>query len=69
MADFRRFAEREGLTIPAGAAADAALIGLLTPVIADAKWGEKGWYRVLATRDPDVRAALSAFGQAARILR
>ena len=69
VADFRRFAEREGLTIPAGAAADAALIGLLTPVIADAKWGEKGWYRVLATRDPDVRAALSAFDQAARILR
>lgn len=62
--DFRAFAARQGVVIPAGADADARLQRLLVPAVANAKWGDAGWYRAEALLDPEVGAAVKAFARA-----
>ena len=64
LADFRKFAAAQGVTIPTGDDADALLNRILLPRIADAKWGDAGFYRVRAMFDPEVRAALEALPMA-----
>ncbi len=68
VADFRAFAARDGATIPDGADADALLNRWLLPIVADAKWGDAGYYRVHALLDADVREGITAFSQATAIL-
>jgi len=62
LADFRAFAARQGVSIPAGAESDAQLQRLLVPAVASAKWGEAGWYRAEALLDPEIRRAVGSFG-------
>jgi carboxyl-terminal processing protease len=66
--DFRSFARKQGVSIPAGADADAWLQGTLVLRVAAAKWGEAGYYRVSAAIDPEVAAAARTFDRAAAIL-
>ncbi len=68
LADFRQFAERQGVAIPAGADADARLARVLLPLVADARWGDAGYYRMLAVLDPEVKAGTGAFERAEGIL-
>jgi len=68
VADFRAFAARDGAAIPDGADADALLSRWLLPIVADAKWGDGGYYRIHALLDADVREGIAAFSQAAAIL-
>ena len=67
LAEFRSFATAQGVTIPAGADADSLLQRLLLPRIADAKWGDAGYYRILAVLDPEVGEARKAFTKAAAL--
>jgi carboxyl-terminal processing protease len=69
LADFRAFAARAGHTLPAGADADARLQRLLARGIAFARWGDTGYYRLVAVTDPQVREAAAQFGKAAEVLR
>ncbi|HET7461498.1 MAG TPA: S41 family peptidase [Longimicrobium sp.] len=69
LADFRAFAGRQGHTVPAGADADARLTRTLLPAIAWTKWGDPGFYRMLAVLDPQVRQAVGAFDRAAQLLQ
>ncbi len=66
--DFRAFATREGATIPEGDEADRLLSRWLLLLIADAKWGDPGYYRILALLDHEVAEGVRAFAQAAAIL-
>jgi carboxyl-terminal processing protease len=59
LADFRAFAARQGLVVPADA--DADLQRLLAESVAEAKWGTAGALRVEAMRDGAVRAAMGSF--------
>jgi carboxyl-terminal processing protease len=68
LADFRSYAARQGVTVPAGASADAWLQRALVLRIAAAKWGDAGYYRVGAAVDPEVDAALHSFDRASAIL-
>lgn len=68
LADFREFAGRGGAAIPDGAAAEVTLGRLLRVVIAGARWGDPGVYRVLADSDEELAGAIAAFGRAAEIL-
>jgi carboxyl-terminal processing protease len=66
--DFRAFAAREGLPVPAGPESDGWLRGALLPMLAEAKWGPAGLYRILAVLDGEVQRARSAFGQASMLI-
>jgi carboxyl-terminal processing protease len=66
--DFRAFARKQGISIPAGTEADAWLQRTLVSRVASAKWGEAGYYRVIAAVDPEITAASRAFDRAAAIL-
>jgi carboxyl-terminal processing protease len=68
VADFRRFAATQQVTVPAGADVDSLLARELALVVASAKWSEAGYYRIEALLDADVRAAVAAFDKAAAIL-
>jgi hypothetical protein len=57
LADFRRFASTEGLTVPEGTDADRLLSRLLLLWLADSAWGESAAYQVIALTDPEVEAA------------
>jgi hypothetical protein len=69
LADFRAFAGRAGHALPTGPDADARLQRVLTRGIAYAKWGDAGFYRLVAVTDPQVREAAAQFGKAAAVLR
>ena len=69
LADFRAFATRAGHAVPAGPDADARLQRALARGIAFAKWGDTGYYRLVAVTDPQVREAAAQFGKAAQVLR
>jgi carboxyl-terminal processing protease len=66
--DFRAFARRQGIAIPTGPDADAWLQGTLVLRVASAKWGDAGYYRVVAAIDPEITAAARAFDRAAALL-
>jgi carboxyl-terminal processing protease len=68
LAEFRAFAARAGTPVPEGAEADAHLQRVLTRGIAHAKWGDAGYYRLVAVTDPQVREAAAQFPKAAQIL-
>jgi carboxyl-terminal processing protease len=68
-ADFRTYATGQGVTIPTGPEADAQLERLLLRVVALAKWGDAGLYRVQAALDPEVLSARQAFDRATEILK
>ena len=66
---FREFAAGQGVAIPADAEADAWLQRLLVGTVATARWGPEARYRVSASSDPEVAAAVAAFDRAAALLR
>ena len=66
LGDFRAFAAKQGVDVPADA--DALLQRALRRSIAYAKWGTEGAYRVDATLDDAIRQAVAAFGQASKLL-
>ncbi|MEW5930674.1 MAG: S41 family peptidase [Gemmatimonadota bacterium] len=68
LADFRAFAARQGVPVPAGAEADARLQRALVLGVAAARWGAAGYYRVAAALDPEVAAAVRELPRAAGIL-
>lgn len=67
LADFRKFAAAQGVTVPEGADADKLLNRILLPRIADAKWGDAGFYRMRAMLDGEVTAALDALPKASEL--
>jgi len=64
LTDFRKYAEAQGVTVPAGADADKLLNRILMPRLADAKWGDAGFYHMRAVLDPEVSSALDALPKA-----
>jgi hypothetical protein len=68
VADFRAFVASHGDSAAAGDAPDRALGRLLALAVADAKWGEPGYYRIVAILDPDVTTASHAFDRASAVL-
>ena len=65
--DFRKFAATQGVTVPEGAAADSILNRILLPRLADAKWGDEGYYHVRALLDPEIAAALESLPKASEL--
>jgi carboxyl-terminal processing protease len=63
---FRGFAAADGVEIPADA--DNRLQRALVRFVAYAKWGDEGYYRMVAVTDPEVQAAQRQFDRAATIL-
>jgi carboxyl-terminal processing protease len=68
VADFRTFAGRQGITVPADAESDVVLQRVLAEAVAQAKWGDAGSYRVTALLDSEVRAAVKSFERASALL-
>jgi hypothetical protein len=68
VANFRAFATRQGVTIPADPEADAVLQRVLAEAVARAKWGDGAAYSVEALTDPEVRAAVKTFERATALL-
>jgi carboxyl-terminal processing protease len=68
LADFRKFAAEQKVTIPDGADADRRLTTTLLERVAFAKWGSAGLYRLEAVLDPEITAGVQAFDKAAAIL-
>ncbi len=66
LADFRAYAAKQGVDVPADA--DELLQRELRSGIAYAKWGVEGSYRVDVTRDAAVRQAMTAFGEASKLV-
>ena len=69
VADFRRFAGEQSVTVPEGADADARVERAIVRWVALAKWHEPGLYRIAAVQSPDVKSAVEAFGKAEGILK
>ena len=67
VASLRAFAERDGVRIPAGAEADSLLAGLIVRRVADAKWGDDGYYRLVAVTDPEVARAVALMTRAKEV--
>jgi carboxyl-terminal processing protease len=63
---FRVLAAADGVEIPADG--DPRLQRTLVRTVAFAKWGEAGFYRLVAVTDPTVATAMQQFERAARIL-
>ena len=66
LADFRAFAAKQGVVVPADG--DALLQDVLLRSIAYARWGDEGAYRVSANRDVAVRQAIAGFSRADALL-
>jgi carboxyl-terminal processing protease len=64
----RRFAAAQGVTVPPGAEADALLARAIVRLVADARWGDAGYYRLSAAMDADVTRAVGTFDQASAVL-
>jgi carboxyl-terminal processing protease len=69
LSDFRAFAQKQGVSIPADSAADAILGRVLPAAVANAKWGSSGAYSVSALLDSDVAAAVQQFDRATALPR
>jgi carboxyl-terminal processing protease len=61
VADLRTFAATRGVEIPTDSASTAILETVARRSVAYAKWGEAGFYAVLARTDPEVAAAAKSF--------
>ena len=66
LVDFRAFAEKQGVVVPADG--DALLRDMLASSIAYARWGTAGEYEVIARRDPAVQEAAKGFTRAAGLI-
>jgi carboxyl-terminal processing protease len=66
LADFRAFAAKQGVVVPADG--DALLRGMLEASVAYARWGSAGEYEVLARRDPAVLEAAKGFARAKELI-
>ncbi|HEX9130262.1 MAG TPA: S41 family peptidase [Gemmatimonadaceae bacterium] len=64
IAEFRKFAAAQGVTIPQTSDADATLERVLSSAAARSKFGDAGFYRINATLDPEVQIARRAFDDA-----
>lgn len=64
VSDFRDYAKKQGVEIPADSASNVMLAHLLTRAVANSKWGEVGLYSVTAALDPEVEDATHKFGEA-----
>jgi carboxyl-terminal processing protease len=69
VADFRRFAVEQGVTIPEGSDVDALLDRAIVRWVALAKWHDAGLYRIAAVQSGDVKRAVDAFAKAEGILK
>ena len=69
VAAFRQYATAEGVEVPTDSTADAMLGREIVRMVAEAKWGDAGYYRILAALDPGVTSAVAAFGKAGEILK
>jgi carboxyl-terminal processing protease len=69
VAEFRRFAKEQGVTIPEGAEEDAWLDRSIVRWVALAKWQEPGLYRIAAVQSGEVKSAVEAFAKAEGILK
>lgn len=68
LADFRAFAAKDGIVIPADAESDVMLQRVLVRTVAGTKWGDEGYYRLSAITSPEVAAARGTFDKAQSIL-
>jgi carboxyl-terminal processing protease len=68
IAHFRDFATADGIAIPPGAEADSMLNRMLVRGVARIKWGDEGYFRMLAIFDPDVALAVQSFDRASALL-
>ena len=65
---FRAFAAKDSFEIPSGAEADGLVDRVLVRNVARVKWGEAGYFRLLAIGDGEVAQASTAFDKAQSIL-
>ncbi len=68
LSDFRAYALKDGITIPADPEADRVLQIVLVRAVAATKFGDEGYYRIAAVTSSEVAAARGAFGKAQSIL-
>ena len=68
LANFRANAAKSGVTVPEDSASSAMLSRTLVRVIAFAKFGTAGYYRLVALTDREVDEAIGAFDKAEGIL-
>jgi carboxyl-terminal processing protease len=68
VASFRDFAKRQGVDVPADAAADSLVGREIVLMVAEAKWGEPARYRIAAALDPEIRQGIAAFDKAGAVL-
>jgi carboxyl-terminal processing protease len=61
ISEFRKFASAQGIAIPQTTEADSTLERVLSAAAARSKFGDAGFYRVSAVRDPEVQIARHAF--------
>jgi carboxyl-terminal processing protease len=66
LTDFRAYAASNGVTVPTDA--DATLTRALIRSIAFVRFGDTGYYRLVALTDPAVAASVDAFAKAAALL-
>ena len=66
LADFRAFAAKQGVVVPADG--DAQLNDMLAASVAYARWGSAGEYEMLARRDPAVVEAAKGFARAKELI-
>ena len=64
---FRAFAAKDSFNIPAGPEADSVLNRVLVRNVARVKWGDAGYFRLLAVFDGEVARANTAFDKARSI--
>ncbi len=64
LTDFRTVASSAGVTVPVDAETETMLGPVLGRMVAFVKFGEAGYYRMVAVTDPAVRAAVDAFSKA-----
>ena len=69
LTDFRGYATSNGVTVPTEAGGDEILARTLTRYVAFARFGNAGYYQLVALTDPAVRQAIDAFANAATSLR
>ena len=68
VAEFRAFAQQQGVSIPTGEESDAVLQRLLARAAARVRFGEAGYYQIAALLDPMVSRAAQQFDAASGIL-
>lgn len=68
LADFRAYAASAGAAVPSDATSDELLSRALIRTIAFVRFGDAGYYRLVALTDPAVRIAVESFGKAPHAL-